>query len=218
MTEGDLFFSDRQPVLWHEEPENSFNFPMSLLPWWFVHSGTFFPPSAGSTLIRRGFTRAAWICCQRQKSELNDPFHAVFAARPPAFGNHAGRLAADKPFTGFPRVLLITTQGRPAHLTCGQTIVCIMIPRPGSWRKGGPCLFSDKRNRSGTESADRRPIIERQLALRFRPGAFPGVARLDGNVPAWLVFTFQAASEGIFPFHPIATVKHQNITLVKNIF
>ena len=60
--------------------------------------------------------------------------------------------------------------------------------------------------------------MERLLALRFRLGAFPGVARLDGNVPAWLVFTFQAASEGIFPFHPIATVKHQNITLVKNIF
>ena len=142
----------------------------------------------------------------------------ICCSPPGNLGNHTGRLAVDKPFAGSPRVLLITTQGRPAHLTCGQTIVCIIIPCPGSWRKGGPCLFSDKRNRSGTESADRRPIIERQLALRFRPGAFPGVARLDGNVPAWLVFTFQAASEGIFPFHPIATVKHQNITLVKNIF
>ena len=38
---------------------------------------------------------------------------------PGSLGNHAGRLAAYKPFTGSPGVLLITTQGRPAHLTCG---------------------------------------------------------------------------------------------------
>jgi len=40
------------------------------------------------------------------------------------------------PLTDFLKVLLITTQGRPTHLTCGQTIMRIIIPRPRSWRKG----------------------------------------------------------------------------------
>ena len=55
---------------------------------------------------------------------------------PGNLGNHTGRLAVYKPFTGSPKVLLITTQGRPTHLTCGQTIMRIIIPRPRSWRKG----------------------------------------------------------------------------------
>ena len=44
----------------------------------------------------------------------------ICSSPPGNLGNHAGRLAVDKPFTGSPKVLLITTQGRPAHLTCGQ--------------------------------------------------------------------------------------------------
>ena len=44
----------------------------------------------------------------------------ICCSPPGNLGNHAGRLAVDKPFTGSPKVLLITTQGRPAHLTCGQ--------------------------------------------------------------------------------------------------
>ena len=55
----------------------------------------------------------------------------LFAARPRRFGNHAGRLLDRKPFTGSPGVLLITTQGRPTHLTCGQTISRIIVPPPG---------------------------------------------------------------------------------------
>ena len=50
---------------------------------------------------------------------------------PGNLGNHAGRLAVYKPFTGSPGVLLITTQGRPTHLTCGQTISRIIVPPPG---------------------------------------------------------------------------------------
>ena len=200
MTEGDLFFSDRQSVLWHEDSENSFNFPMSLLPWGFVHSGTFFPPSAGSTLIRRGFTRAAWICCQRQKSELNDPFHAVFAARPPAFGNHAGRLAADKPFTGFPRVLLITTQGKPAHLTCGQTIVCIMIPRPGSWRKADPASFRTKG--IALEPKAQTAVLSWNGGLRFGSvlALFPALLAWTGTYPHGWYSLFKLRVKGFFPF------------------
>ena len=56
----------------------------------------------------------------------------ICCSPPGNLGNHAGRLAVDKPFTGSPKVLLITTQGRPAHLTCGQTIARILIPRPRS--------------------------------------------------------------------------------------
>ena len=136
---------------------------------------------------------------------------------PGNLGNHGGRLAVYKPFTGSPRVLLITTQGRPTHLTCGQTVLRIIILRPGSWRKGQlPPLFGQKGSLEATTQAA-IPLGSGSCAAACH-GAFSIVARLDGNVPAWLVFTFQAASEGIFPFHPIATVKHQNITLVKNIF
>lgn len=46
-----------------------------------------------------------------------------------------------RPFTGSARVLLITTQARPTPLTRGQTLR-IMIPRPGSWRRDLPDLFS----------------------------------------------------------------------------
>ena len=48
---------------------------------------------------------------------------------PGSLGNHGGRLAVYKPFTGSPGVLLITTQGRPTHLTCGQTVMRKMCIR-----------------------------------------------------------------------------------------
>ena len=51
------------------------------------------------------------------------------------------------------------------------------------------------------------------------PGAFPkphtadfSVARSGGNVPAWLVFIFQATSERLFPVHPIAQEKGRIVT------
>ena len=45
------------------------------------------------------------------------------------------------------------------------------------------------------------------------------VAHLGGNVPAWLVFTFQAARRTfLFPRSPIAHEKRRNITQVINIF
>lgn len=88
--------------------------------------------------------------CFRQ-SELQSIFMRMrlFAARPRRFGNHAGRLLDRKPFTGSPGVLLITTQGRPAHLTCGQTISRIIVPparSPGE--KAVHSLFPVKNTRS----------------------------------------------------------------------
>lgn len=92
--------------------------------------------------------------CFRQ-SELQSIFMRMrlFAARPRRFGNHAGRLLDRKPFTGSPGVLLITTQGQPTCLTCRQTILRIMIPRPESWRKGCPWPLSGQEYslRSGSD-------------------------------------------------------------------
>ena len=127
----------------------------------------------------------------------------ICSSPPGNLGNHAGRLAVDKPFTGSPGVLLITTQGRPAYLTCGQTIARIIIPRPGRGEKGNYSLFPVKMHRS-------KPIT--QAAIHQKEGSLVCgsswrffrsslckfctanllVARSGGNVPAWLVFDFQA--------------------------
>lgn len=54
----------------------------------------------------------------------------ICCSPPGNLGNHAGRLAAYKPFTGSPEVLLITTKGRPTHLTCGQNDSAYHNPPP----------------------------------------------------------------------------------------
>ena len=87
----------------------------------------------------------------------------ICSSPPGNLGNHAGRLAVDKPFTGSPGVLLITTQGRPAHLTCGQTIACIIIPRPRSWRKGKLLPLSGQNASLKTNNTSRHPLKGRQL-------------------------------------------------------
>lgn len=52
-----------------------------------------------------------------------------------------------------------------------------------------------------------------------RLGAFPGVARMGGNVPAVLVCGCQATvNYEIFAVHLVAQEKGQNITHLKNIF
>ena len=122
---------------------------------------------------------------------------------PGNLGNHTGRLAVYKPFTGSPKVLLITTQGRPTHLTCGQTIMRIIIPRPRSWRKRElPPSFQSKCIAQNQEQQP--PSHKREAALALvRHGAFFCVARSGGNVPAWLVFTFQATRRTfLFPRSP----------------
>ena len=149
---------------------------------------------------------------------------------PGNLGNHTGRLAVDKPFTGSPKVLLITTQGRPAHLTCGQNDnVYHNPPARGRGEKGNHSLFPVKMHRSNPRATAAVPQKGGSpysgLSWRFFQSSLYKfctanllVARSGENVPVWLVFTFQATSKGIFSLHPIATVKYQNITLVKNIF
>ena len=70
----------------------------------------------------------------------------------------------SKPFTGSPKVLLITTQGRPAHLTCEQTIARIIIPRPRSWRKGQLLPLSGQNASLRTNKTSRHPFSGRQPA------------------------------------------------------
>ena len=134
---------------------------------------------------------------------LVDVMCRICNSPPGNLGNRAGRLAVYKPFTGSPRVLLITTQGRPTHLTCGQTVLRIIILRPGSWQKGQlPPLSGQKESLEATTQAT-IPLGSGSCAAACH-GAFSIVARLDGNVPAWLVLPFQATgwTYFFFPFIP----------------
>lgn len=142
----------------------------------------------------------------------------ICCSPPGNLGNHAGRLAVDKPFTGSPKVLLITTQGRPVHLTCGQTIARIIIPRPRSWRKGQLPLFPVKMHRSKPTTQAAIPFQGGSL-LAARHGAFSYVARSGGNVPAWLVFTFQATRRTfLFPRSPHSPGKRPESFMLQKIF
>ena len=135
---------------------------------------------------------------------------------PGNLGNHAGRLAVYKPFTGSPRVLLITTQGRPTHLTCGQTIMRIIMPRPRSWRKGKLLPLSGQNASLKTNNWGHRPTNKWEaVCVRLVMALFPKfvynellVAHSGGNVPAWLVFTFQATRRTfLFPRSPYSPGK-----------
>ena len=143
----------------------------------------------------------------------------ICSSPPGNLGNHAGRLAVDKPFTGSPKVLLITTQGRPAHLTCGQTIARIIIPRPRSWRKGQLPPLSGQ-NASARNQEQQPPSHKREAALALvRHGAFSCVARSGGNVPAWLVFIFQATRRTfLFPRSPYSPGKRPKSFMLQKIF
>ena len=98
----------------------------------------------------------------------------------------------SKPFTGSPKVLLITTQGRPTHLTCGQNDSAYHNPPPKVMAKRATTpSFRSKCIARNQEQQP--PSHKREAAFALvRHGAFSCVARSGGNVPAWLVFTFQA--------------------------
>ena len=138
---------------------------------------------------------------------------------PGNLGNHAGRLAVYKPFTGSPKVLLITTQGRPAHLTCGQTIARIIIPRPRSWRKGKLLPLSGQNASLETKNNSRLPFSEWQLLLWFVMALFPMSLAQAGTYPHGWYSIFKLQGERFFfPVRPIAHEKRRNITQVINIF
>lgn len=98
----------------------------------------------------------------------------IRCSHPGNFGNHAGRFAVYKPFTGSPKVLLITTQGRPTHLTCGQTIMRIIIPRPRSWRKGKLLPISGQNASLKANNTSHRPTHKWEAAcVRLVMALFP---------------------------------------------
>jgi len=125
----------------------------------------------------------------------------------------------SKPFTGSPKVLLITTQGRPAHLTCGQTIARIIIPRPRSWRKGQLPPLSGQNASLETKSNSRRPIKGRQLLLWFVMALFPVSLAQAGTYPHGWYSLFKLQDERFFfPVRPIAQEKGRKASCFKKIF
>ena len=134
----------------------------------------------------------------------------ICCSPPGNLGNHAGRLAVDKPFTGSPKVLLITTQGRPTHLTCGQNDSAYHNTPPKVMAKRA--TTPSFRSKCIAQSQQHKPpslIPEKGGSLRAtRHGAFSCVARSGGNVPAWLVFIFQATRRTfLFPRSPYSPGK-----------
>ena len=139
---------------------------------------------------------------------------------PGNLGNHTGRLAVYKPFTGSPKVLLITTQGRPTHLTCGQTIMRIIIPRPRSWRKGKLHPLFGQNASLKTNNWGHRPTnkweavcVRLVMALFLRRSLRRECTRMAG-----IHFSSYKANVSLFPVRPIAHEKRRNITQVINIF
>ena len=138
---------------------------------------------------------------------------------PGSLGNHAGRLAVSKPFTGSPEILLITTQGRPTHLTCGQNDSAYHNPPPKVMAKRATTpSFRSKCIARNQEQQP--PSLFRVAALALvRHGAFSYVARSGGNVPAWLVFDFQATRRTfLFPRSPYSPRKRVFLVTIKKIF
>lgn len=148
-----------------------------------------------------------------------DAPYLQLAPRQP-LGNHAGRLVVYKSFTGSPGVLLITTQGRPAHLTCGQTIACIIISRPRLWQKGQLRPLSGQ-NESLKAKQRKLPSQRREAACGWAcPGAFSEARILRtfqslaqaGTYPhGWYSF-FKLQVNVFFPVHPIAQEKGRIVT------
>ena len=151
----------------------------------------------------------------------------ICCSPPGNLGNHAGRLAVDKPFTGSPKVLLITTQGRPAHLTCGQNDSAYHNPPPKVMAKRAttPSFRSKCIARIQEQQP---PSLKREAAMALDClGAFPEVcckqtylvARSGGNVPAWLVFIFQATRRTfLFPRSPYSPGKRPESFMLQKFF
>ena len=115
---------------------------------------------------------------------------------PPHTWEHGRRADRLQPLTGSPGVLLITTRGRPPGLTCRATGVSLS---PTPWSNAKEVASTPFRAKC---IARRRLAHCRPKGAAVRPparlGAFPGVARMGGNVPAVLVCSCQATGERCF--------------------
>ena len=143
----------------------------------------------------------------------------ICCSPPGNLGNHAGRLAVDKPFTGSPKVLLITTQGRPAHLTCGQNDSAYhnTPPKVVAKRETTPSF----RSKCIAQSQQHKPpSLKREAAcVRLVMALFPVSLAQAGTYPhGWYLLFKLQGERSFFPVRPIAHEKDWNITQVKNIF
>ena len=165
---------------------------------------------------------AARIRRQRQSEKLKGLILMcrICCSPPGNLGNHTGRLAVYKPFTGSPKVLLITTQGRPTHLTCGQTIMRIIIPRPRSWRKGKLHPLFGQNASLKTNNWGHRPTNKWEaVCVGSVLALFPALLAWTGTYPHGWYSLFKLQGERFFfPVRPIAHEKRRNITQVINIF
>ena len=177
-----MFFPNRQTILRQKNSENLFNLSVGLLfQSRLIHFGTFsFEQFARmcwrQTNAAQLLNCAARIRRQRQSEKLKGLILMcrICCSPPGNLGNHTGRLAVYKPFTGSPKVMLITTQGRPTHLTCGQTIMRIIIPRPRSWRKGKLHPLSGQNASLKTNNWGHRPTNKWEaVCVRLVMALFP---------------------------------------------
>ena len=153
----------------------------------------------------------------------------ICSSPPGNLGNHAGRLAVYNPFTGSPKVLLITTQGRPTHLTCGQNDSVYHNPPPKVMAKRA--TTPSFRSKCIARNQEQQPpsLCREAACLRLVIALFPKfaanlhcellVARSGGNVPAWLVFIFQATRRTfLFPRSPYSPGKRPESFMLQKIF
>lgn len=140
------------------------------------------------------------LCAARIRRQRHCRFHRLYGflcrirTRPPCTWEHGRRAGRLQPLAGSPEVLLITTQGRPPGLLCRATGVSLS-PAPQSKAKG--LAFVPHRAKWIAQcrlAHTAAPHGEQQCSPSACHGAFPGVARMGGNVPAVLVCSCQATS------------------------
>ena len=132
---------------------------------------------------------------------------------PGNLGNHAGRLAVYRPFTGSPKVLLITTQGRPAHLTCGQNDSAYHNPPPKVVAKRA--TVPSFRSKYIAQNQQHKPPSHKRKAARVRliMALFPVSLAQAGTYPHGWYSLFKLQGERFFfPVRPIAQEKERIVT------
>ena len=121
---------------------------------------------------------------------------------PGNLGNHTGRLAVDKPFAGSPKGLADYNPRSASPSDVWANDNAYHNTRQGRGEKGELLPLSGQNGSLKANNTSRRPSKGRQL-MCGSSWRFSGVARSGGNVPAWLVFTFQAARRTfLFPRSP----------------
>ena len=143
----------------------------------------------------------------------------ICCSPPGNLGNHAGRLAVDKPFTGSPKVLLITTQGRPAHLTCGQNDSAYHNTPPKVVAKRGTAP-SFRSKWIAQSQQHKPPSLKREAAyVRLVVALFPASLAQAGTYPHGWYSLFKLQGERFFfPVRPIAQEKGRIASCFKKKF